>query len=101
MRTMSVKSAGLPHGRFDDGRHTAITTLAEKGLPERVIQMLVGHVAPEMTRRSQMPPVQLGPNHTVLLAEERDDVAHTHLPSARLHRHVLNRCRRVRDRASH
>jgi len=27
-------AAGLPHARFHDGRHTAITTLAEKGLPD-------------------------------------------------------------------
>ena len=36
--------------RFHDGRHTAITTLAEKGLPDRVIQAQVGHVAPEMMK---------------------------------------------------
>jgi len=33
--------------RFHDGRHTAITTLAEKGLPDWVIQAQAGHVAPE------------------------------------------------------
>ena len=31
-------------------RHTAITTLAEKGLPDWVIQAQVGHVAPEMMK---------------------------------------------------
>jgi integrase-like protein len=36
--------------RFHDGRHTAITTLAEKGLPDWVIQAQVGHVAPEMMK---------------------------------------------------
>jgi integrase len=29
------KAAGLPQVRFHDGRHTAITTLAEKGLVAR------------------------------------------------------------------
>jgi hypothetical protein len=43
-------AAGLPHVRFHDGRHTAITTLAEKGLPDWVIQAQVGHVAPEMMK---------------------------------------------------
>ena len=32
------------------GRHTAITTLVEKGLPDWVIQAQVGHVAPEMMK---------------------------------------------------
>jgi len=41
-------AAGLSDVRFHDGRHTAITTLAEKGLPDWVIQAQVGHVAPEM-----------------------------------------------------
>jgi Phage integrase family len=36
--------------RLHDGRHTAITTLAEKGLPDWVIQAQVGHVAPEMVK---------------------------------------------------
>jgi hypothetical protein len=36
--------------RFHDGRHTAITTLAEKGLPDWVIQAQVGHVAPAMMK---------------------------------------------------
>jgi hypothetical protein len=44
------KAAGLSHVRFHDGRHTAITTLAEKGLPDWVIQAQVGHVAPEMMK---------------------------------------------------
>jgi integrase len=44
------KAAGLPQVRFHDGRHTAITTLAEKGLPDWVIQAQVGHVAPEMMK---------------------------------------------------
>jgi integrase len=42
------RAAGLTDVRFHDGRHTAITTLAEKGLPDWVIQAQVGHVAPEM-----------------------------------------------------
>jgi hypothetical protein len=44
------KAAGLPRVRFHDGRHTAITTLAEKGLPDWVIQAQVGHVAPDMMK---------------------------------------------------
>jgi hypothetical protein len=44
------KAAGLQGVRFHDGRHTAITTLAEKGLPDWVIQAQVGHVAPEMMK---------------------------------------------------
>jgi integrase len=44
------KAAGLTGVRFHDGRHTAITTLAEKGLPDWVIQAQVGHVAPEMMK---------------------------------------------------
>lgn len=44
------KAAGLSDVRFHDGRHTAITTLADKGLPDWVIQAQVGHVAPEMMK---------------------------------------------------
>jgi integrase len=44
------KTAGLRTVRFHDGRHTAITTLAEKGLPDWVIQAQVGHVAPEVMK---------------------------------------------------
>jgi len=43
-------AAGLTSVRFHDGRHTAITTLAEKRLPDWVIQAQVGHVAPEMMK---------------------------------------------------
>src|SRR5262245_28456748 len=44
------RAAGLPYVLFHDGRHTAITTLAEKGLPDWVIQAQVGQVAPEMMK---------------------------------------------------
>lgn len=44
------KAAGVIEVRFHDGRHTAITTLAEKGMPDWVIQAQVGHVAPEMMK---------------------------------------------------
>jgi integrase len=44
------QAAGLSHVRFHDGRHTAITTLAEKGWLDWVIQAQVGHVAPEMMK---------------------------------------------------
>jgi integrase len=41
-----LKAAGLSGVRFHDGRHSAITTLAEKGLADWVIQAQVGHVDP-------------------------------------------------------
>jgi hypothetical protein len=44
------KAAGLTEFRFHNGRHTAITTLAEKATPDWVIQAQVGHVAPEMMK---------------------------------------------------
>jgi integrase len=44
------KSAGLDHVRFHDGRHTALTRLAEKGQPDWVIQAQMGHVSPAMMR---------------------------------------------------
>lgn len=40
----------LEHVRFHDGRHTAITTLCEKGVPDWVIQAQVGHVDAEMMK---------------------------------------------------
>lgn len=48
-----VKSElALPEGlRFHDLRHTAITVLYEAGAPEGVIQAIVGHVDPRVTRR--------------------------------------------------
>jgi integrase len=44
------KAAGLDHVRFHDGRHTALTRLAEKGQPDWVIQAQMGHVSPAMMR---------------------------------------------------
>ncbi len=44
------KAAGLEGVRFHDGRHTAITTLCEKGVPDWVIQAQVGHVDTEMMK---------------------------------------------------
>ena len=47
-----LKAAGLKGVvRFHDGRHTAITTLQEKGVPDWVIQAQVGHVSPEMMKK--------------------------------------------------
>jgi integrase len=40
---------GLEHVRFHDGRHTAVTTLAEKGLLTGYSSP-VGHVAPQMMK---------------------------------------------------
>lgn len=45
-----VKMAGLEGLRFHDGRHTAITVLAEKGQPDWVIQAQVGHVDSKMMK---------------------------------------------------
>ena len=44
------KAAALGHVRFHDGRHTALTRLAEKGQPDWVIQAQMGHVSPAMMR---------------------------------------------------
>ena len=44
------KAAGLPDVRFHDGRHTAVTRLAEKGEPDWVIQAQLGHVSPAMMK---------------------------------------------------
>lgn len=45
-----LKAAGLIGVRFHDGRHTVVTTLAEKGTPDWVIQAQVGHVDPQMMK---------------------------------------------------
>lgn len=45
-----LKKAGLEGVRFHDGRHTVVTTLAEKGVADWVIQAQVGHVDPQMMR---------------------------------------------------
>jgi hypothetical protein len=42
------RAAGLPTVRFHDGRHTALTRLAEKGFPDWVIRAQFGHVSPAM-----------------------------------------------------
>jgi integrase len=39
---------GLERVRFHDLRHTAVTVLAEKGLPDQVIMAQVGHISREM-----------------------------------------------------
>ena len=44
------KAAGLPYVRFHDGRHTALTRLAEAGQPDWVIQAQMGHVSPAMMK---------------------------------------------------
>ena len=41
---------GLQSIRFHDLRHTAVTTMAEKGLPEQTIMAQVGHVSPQMLK---------------------------------------------------
>jgi integrase len=43
------KAAGIKV-RFHDGRHTALTRLAEAGQPDWVIQAQLGHVSPAMMR---------------------------------------------------
>jgi len=44
------KAAGLGTIRFHDGRHTALTRLAEAGQPDWVIQAQMGHVSPAMMK---------------------------------------------------
>ena len=44
------KAAGLASVRFHDGRHTALTRLAEKGQADWVIQAQMGHVSPMMMK---------------------------------------------------
>jgi integrase len=36
--------------RFHDLRHTAVTVMAEKGLPDQTIMAQVGHISPEMIK---------------------------------------------------
>jgi integrase len=50
MSRLGCGAAGPEGVRFHDGRHTAITTSAEKGMPDRVIQAQVGHVDPPMMK---------------------------------------------------
>ena len=44
------KAVGLPTVRFHDGRHTALTRLAEAGQADWVIQAQLGHVSPAMMK---------------------------------------------------
>lgn len=44
-----LKEAGIK-ARFHDLRHTAVTTMAEKGLPDLTIMAQVGHVSPAMMK---------------------------------------------------
>jgi Phage integrase family len=44
------RAAGLRGVRFHDGRHTALTRLAEAGQPDWVIQAQIGHVSPAMMK---------------------------------------------------
>ena len=44
------KKAGMPTLRFHDGRHSALTTLAEAGVPDWVITAHIGHVDPQMMK---------------------------------------------------
>ncbi|MEO6051579.1 MAG: tyrosine-type recombinase/integrase [Pyrinomonadaceae bacterium] len=45
-----LNAAELQGLRFHDGRHTVITTLAEKGVADWVFQAQVGHVDPQMMK---------------------------------------------------
>jgi hypothetical protein len=45
---VDAHAAGLEHVRFHDDRHTALTRLAEKGVPDWVIRAQFGHVSPGM-----------------------------------------------------
>jgi integrase len=44
-----LKVAGVS-ARFHDLRHTAVTTMAEAGLPDLTIMAQVGHVSPQMMK---------------------------------------------------
>jgi integrase len=44
-----LKQAGIK-ARFHDLRHTAVTTMAEAGLPDLTIMAQVGHVSPAMVK---------------------------------------------------
>jgi integrase len=44
-----LKEAGVK-ARFHDLRHTAVTTLAEAGMPDLTIMAQVGHISPEMMK---------------------------------------------------
>ena len=44
------RAAGLRDVCFHDGRHTALTRLAEAGQPDWVIQAQIGHVSPQMMK---------------------------------------------------
>jgi integrase len=46
-----TKKAGLSGFRFHDLRHTAISSLGEAGVPDRVIMDIAGHVSQRMLRR--------------------------------------------------
>ena len=79
-----LKAAGLEGVRFHDGRHTAITTLAEKGLPDWVIQAQVGHVDPKMMktyshiRRRALDEAALALEPTFAGREKSEDGASVH-----------------------
>jgi integrase len=42
----TLTQAGLPDVRFHDLRHTALTRLAERGVPPAVVQAVAGHTTP-------------------------------------------------------
>jgi integrase len=44
-----LKEAGI-QARFHDLRHTAVTTMAEAGLPDHVVMAQVGHIDPSMIK---------------------------------------------------
>jgi len=47
---MAVHKASGITARFHDLRHTALTILAEKGLPDQTIMAQIGHVSPAMMK---------------------------------------------------
>ena len=46
----AVIYANLETVRFHDLRHTAVTVMAEQGLPDQTIMAQVGHISPEMMK---------------------------------------------------
>ncbi len=49
------KRAGLPDLRIHDLRHTFASRLIDRGMPDRIVQKLLGHSSPGMTVRYTHP----------------------------------------------
>ncbi len=47
----ALKNSGLPHTRFHDLRHSAATLLLSMGVPDKVVQELLGHTTNAQTNK--------------------------------------------------